>query len=693
MKYRSTDILLDLISGNQNSFTLDYFANKFKVTIRTIRYDLIRINKWLKSVNVNPIIINNEGFISFDKTTDADFLKAELLRINNYIYRLIPHERQVIITTILLREKSPVTIGMLSDYLSVSRDSIKSDIKEMKQMLAVNYGAKVIVEPRKGIILSVAENNARTILLELLLQYFEDSPINTVFFNKIIHEIDSGYTLAEIIKLLQTLEINSKFVFSEKGFRSIAFYLFICLNRIKTGKNISFINHVLIEGEHQRLANDIKTLIYDHLKIVLNHDELNYLRFTINDCLPLVQYRDISNSPEIYPVVAGFLYDISLDIGINLYNDYQLFEFLVSHIQAMGKRIINGEIIINPFAKQILEEYTNVYEIVQKNIKGIENFYSIIIGIDEATYITMHIVAVIERNNTDIPKMRVLIACPGSMATGQLLAAQVSKYFKYEIIDVVTLDRIIEYSTTNVDFLLSTVNLSQNKWPMLVVNPLLNASDLINIQTLAFSIIKKRSTSTSTYKTKAELFYSNDQKPKSVEFDKKRSERKPARLSEDPDQQGKNISLKDLLVPERIKIKKKVNDYIEAIRISGEMLVSSGNITNEYVDSTISLIQEHGPYCVIKKGIAVVHAAPSSQVNSAGMSLLVLKEGVVFGHAENDPVHLVFCFCATEARNYFQALTEIVQIGKEEQLFNRIIDSENGQDIYLILELIKKGDN
>lgn len=685
MKYRSTDILLDIISNNQNFFTLGHFAKKYKVSIRTIRYDLLKINEWLKKIYINPIIINNKGFIAFDKTADVGFVRSELLKINNYIYRLTPHERQVTITAILLRETSPVTTGMLSDHLSVSRDSIRSDIKELKQKLSLIYDAEVVVKPGKGIILSVEENIARKILLEMFLQYFEEPSTNTVFFNKIIQEMDSGYTLAEVIKILQTLEDNSKFVFSEKGFRSIAFYLFICLNRIKEKKTISYNNRILIEGELKRLSDEINTLIKDNLKILLSDDEFNYLKFIITDCLPLVQCRDILNSPEIYPVVAGFLYDISLDIGITLYNDYQLFEFLVSHIQAMGKRIINGEVIINPFAKQIIQEYPNVYKTVQKNIQGIEKFYSIKIGVDEVTYITMHIIAVIERNNTDIPKMKVLIACPGSMATGQLLAAQISKYFKYEIIDIVTLERINENFMADVDFLLSTVNLSQNKWPMLVVNPLLNASDLINIQTLAFGIIKKRSTSRSTDKTKGEKSCIYSQKLISDELDKKITDSKLPELYGSLNEQDKPISLKDLLAPERIKIQKKVNDYVDAIKICGEMLVRSGNITSEYVDSIISLIQEYGPYCVIKKGIAIVHAAPSIQVNSASMSLLVLHEGVFFGHTENDPVHLVFCFCPTEARNCFQALTEIVQIGNEEQLFKRIIDSENSHDIYLLL--------
>ena len=89
-------------------------------------------------------------------------------------------------------------------------------------------------------------------------------------------------------------------------------------------------------------------------------------------------------------------------------------------------------------------------------------------------------------------------------------------------------------------------------------------------------------------------------------------------------------------------------DREHAVELSGDLLVSSGRVTPEYVTQMVDVLDTHGPYFVIAPGIALAHAKPSEVVLSTGLSLVTLADPVVFGHESNDPVRLVVGLCAVD---------------------------------------------
>lgn len=59
-----------------------------------------------------------------------------------------------------------------------------------------------------------------------------------------------------------------------------------------------------------------------------------------------------------------------------------------------------------------------------------------------------------------------------------------------------------------------------------------------------------------------------------------------------------------------IALNQRADDYKEAIRIGGNLLVNDGKATPEYASAMIDAVQEFGPYIVIAPGIAMPHARP-----------------------------------------------------------------------------------
>jgi len=105
----------------------------------------------------------------------------------------------------------------------------------------------------------------------------------------------------------------------------------------------------------------------------------------------------------------------------------------------------------------------------------------------------------------------------------------------------------------------------------------------------------------------------------------------------------------------------KVTTWKDAIIAAGEILVEAGSCTMEYVNAMIAAVEELGPYIVITPHVALAHARPSSQVYKSDMSLVVLDEAVEFGSVANDPVKLVFAFCAKDDEGHLQQLGKLAE--------------------------------
>jgi len=114
-----------------------------------------------------------------------------------------------------------------------------------------------------------------------------------------------------------------------------------------------------------------------------------------------------------------------------------------------------------------------------------------------------------------------------------------------------------------------------------------------------------------------------------------------------------------MLDESRIRTGIKVNSWQDAIRSAGEILVAAKSCKPSYVDAMVDAVLELGPYIVITPHVALAHARPSSHVIKADMSLAILEKGVDFNSVANDPVKVVFAFCATNTEAHLQHLQSL----------------------------------
>ena len=140
----------------------------------------------------------------------------------------------------------------------------------------------------------------------------------------------------------------------------------------------------------------------------------------------------------------------------------------------------------------------------------------------------------------------------------------------------------------------------------------------------------------------------------------------------------------DIIEKENIMVQDAVNDWRESIVAAGKLLEDSGFISHEYTASMITLVDELGPYIVIIPGIAIAHAASSQEVYRNGISLLILKEPVIFG-CSNDPVYLVFCLASTDGTSHLGSLKDLADMLQKEDFIERIKECADANEAFEII--------
>jgi PTS system ascorbate-specific IIA component len=122
---------------------------------------------------------------------------------------------------------------------------------------------------------------------------------------------------------------------------------------------------------------------------------------------------------------------------------------------------------------------------------------------------------------------------------------------------------------------------------------------------------------------------------------------------------------------DRVLVGASARDWVEAVRLAGELLVRDGVVEERYVEAMVRVTEELGPYAVIAPGVAMPHARPEDGAREVGLSLVVLREGVNFG-SPNDPVYVVIGFAAKDRTSHLRVLQQLAEFLSEPDVIDEL---------------------
>lgn len=676
MRKRSTEILEKLILSNSKSMEVKKLITTYRISLKTLRTDVNEINDFLLEAKMSPTKLNEkEKLILLEK--DIMKIQDRLNHMDTYSYKMSREERQIYIIAELLMSQDYITMQNLAKKLNVSRNTILNDFETVKDY-CLAFNVNVLMKSSKGIKIECDQKDRNNLLMQIFHD-LEDDYMEKSFFHQLIQRKLGMKIPLEMIKedLREYMEQQHMLV-SDRVFSYVSIYLFVILNR-KINKKRRTVEKLTGDTASDNLLN----WFADKYEVSINKNDVkDFGRYMKQHDFNISSEQKEINDVELYGIIVYFLQMVGEDIECSLQSDTVLIESLLEHIRTLKnwedydfEMPLSDEL---PIPKEILEKS------IEKNSIILERYLGYPLTKEMKESIMIHICAAFVRNLEYLNLLEVLIVCPGSMATGKYLEAQVKNYFDFRVAAVIPSRDVEEFLKSNkIDFVISTVNVRSESVPCVKVQAQLTMNDINAIQNIAFLLGRKenKSENESRYVEQNFLdvmktFLEKLDASKRDEF----FDEVYALMETKIQSTGKSI-LAQMLDPSKIMIKQEKITWEQGILQAADILEKKGCVGSDYGKKAVENVKEYGDYIIISKGIALAHAGKKeAHVYKDGLSLVMCPEGIEF--TEGNIVYLVFCFAVAEEKDYLKLFQEIIALGKTQKKMKDILQQKNVVSLY-----------
>ncbi|PKM50127.1 MAG: hypothetical protein CVV02_12760 [Firmicutes bacterium HGW-Firmicutes-7] len=688
--------MLIQIASVHTPINITTMKETYKISERTIRYDIKEINDWLKQKQLGFIeVIYGKGFI-LEGGEDQRRVILELLdgkTPKDYYYS--SEERQKILLLELLNSEEPLKTAYLQACLKISRGTVMKEIIFIEEWLR-KYQLDLIKKPNYGIKIEGTETAKRNALLGLAKDFLTTEQILGIICN---HEFDHkiynkqnrlglnnnplffSVDLNILEKSLNALQVMLGVRLGDNSFASLFTHLAIALQRIQAGKSIFLPTEDLLlleKTDEFKTGEKFAEILEENFEIMIPKSEVGYITLHIlaaqlgkptekdkkdgtaspesnnNFNVSLLFNNEEFDYMEMAKDITNF---IKTQLNVEFHDENHMLVDLCIHLKPAVHRCKYKMYLTNPLLEDIRQNYYRLFLVVKEAILLLKIKYPIDMNDDELSYITLHFAAEIEKGKVQFnKKLNVLLVCASGLGTAKMLYNRISTNFSdLDILETVSYLDFFKRTDWPVDLVISTIELKRSQFPTILVNPLLKKENIEKIEAFMLEA-HNQATSINTVNQSFRMI------------------------------EGPQASLVDLLNEINIKLNVKVDNWQEAIIAGCELLYEQDSISDTYTKVILDNIKKLGPYIVIAPGIAFSHASHNKGVNKLGMSLIRLSEAVAFGHETNDPVKLIFTLAPIDKTSHYNALTTLMELLLNQRDLNILFNAPKVEDI---LELIK----
>ncbi|MEG0361944.1 MAG: BglG family transcription antiterminator [Longicatena sp.] len=679
-------VLLQLLS-NRSFVNAQELEEETKASKRQISYRMAKINNLLLKKKVPEIAFGYQRDIIISPETRKEiiFLLQQVETDKAYYFNKDERLSYIFITMFLYLDY--VSLHDFITTLQVSRSTVLTDMKDLSIILDA-YQIKIKNDRKYGYYLSGSEMKIRKYMMRNIIVNIAKDESKKVF--DYVIEVNCLDNFGTLKKLVRQIADKHHISFVEDRLNEFI-YIFIFLKaRMISQKG----NKVKIEKMPEMLAmNDMKEYKFSEALLkeckqgnLLEIEDIKYISAWILG-ISIGDIKEVTrDSSMISDIVKKILIRFESLSGFH-YREYDdIFKQLYSHFRPAYYRLLFHLPVFNPLCERVKEEYKELYRLVSESAKPFVVCFCDEIPEDEIAYLTVHFAAIFssEREGISLPKKRALVVCSNGIGSSAILYSELTNMFP-DInfllpIEVSMIERVQE----PIDIIFTTSLVSEMrdvKVPVIKVRPVMSAKERYQLMREVYrqmgnAFLKQPS---------VEEIMSIVIKHGVINDENSLRDKLTSYFYQVENISGnsndKGIHLCDMTNEHLIKLNINANSMEEAIRKSAQSLLDYDYVTQGYIDEMINVVKKSGAYIVITKHVALPHARPGAGAKKIGISISVLKEPVVFGNRDNDPVKYVFCLSAIDNESHISAMAELIDLLEKEDFYRILDQAKNSMDV------------
>ncbi|MGL5278532.1 MAG: BglG family transcription antiterminator [Cetobacterium sp.] len=663
--------ILKYITKYNGKISYKLLSEFLYINERSIRYDIDKINEILKSNNYPQIEKIEKGQIKY---IDLDILNKVIDKFVKCI-DITEYKDEILLFKILFFER--INLKSIEDEFGISRTSVKNILKVVKEKLKVNE-LKLEIEVHKGLVLVGDEENIRKAQLKFILTYSKD-----IYFSNIIEQYYAGVDKRKIENFLNLIIDNTKYIISDEPYTNLYHYILIMIDRLKKERFI-------LEVENQVFFQGLKE--YKVINRFLDILEKEFqLEISLNEKVQLTDYflgshcYSAENSSykfwiEIDIIAKKIIKIFSENMGVNLSRDKALLKGIINHLKPTIHRLKNRQVLENSILKDFLKLYKPIFVGTKKSIKPLKNFINLEITEDEIAFLAIHFKAALDRaNKLENRKNNILVVCSSGYGTSKLLSQQINENFSVNIVEVIPFYRLKDYDICNVDLVVGTINMDEVELqkPCITINTILSKEDIILLENIGLNKRKNR------------IFLSDLLET----FKKNGTIKNENSLINDLSLLMNEILINDIHedepklseMLEEIILDVECQNWEEAIRMSGNIMVENEICDITYIENIVERVKEFGPYMIMNNKVALPHSKNIGNVFKNKMVLMSFRNDVLF--PEETPVKTMLTFTSQDENSHLEALSNFLDLVNNYKFLEKL---ESNPSKKKVIDIIKK---
>lgn len=470
-------------------------AAELGLSQRVVRYRLDQVERYLHGHGAE--LVRRQGLGLIIETTDAlrEKIMTDLLARPQAPRVYAPEERiRLLLAALLWTAPQVSSLEDLHEELEVSKTSARRDLHACEEWLERN-GLPLVRRAGKGISVVGSERRIRQVMVQFTLESVPEDVLRLQMGNDArsreqstvrvpvgLRERLFALPLAETAAIVRHSTLGETLT---SGRSDVVFALFLAVSvtRLQAGHRVSVEAGLHRSVMDHPVAASVQTMVPDIEQILgwgLPTEEVA----AITEYLLGLDALDAVSTETM--TITGELLDRVIDtagerLHVALGDDRELRRGLALHLSRLSVRLRHGLPIHNPLRGEVTTRYPDVYSVAADIATLIDEELSLSINDDEVCFITMYLAGAMERARLR-PRRRALVVCPSGMATAWVLVSRIQAEFpELELVEVLSERGYEALSHDQFDLVITTITLEEVNAPVVVVNPLLSASDVARV--------------------------------------------------------------------------------------------------------------------------------------------------------------------------------------------------------------------
>lgn len=663
--------------------SLEDFESLLGTHKRNILADIDRINDSLEHLAL-PLITFEDGLLRPIAFCEQDLYQSLLPNMRDYVFQ---DERPDMMILYLLLEDSYISINHFEAFLRVSRNSVLTDLKLVRQKLSA-FNVSLHYSRMDGYYLDGSSFALRRALEGTINQLLSFAS-GKYLLAYLMQDVDIEDESSNLSRLLMNLGSKYHLCFISEKRKELAYLLTFLASQ--PFKRYVVDHQVYREFSDSYQFSDFLEHLYWHYPQL--QPENDFMTTRLIGCIQ----GDLHHfyNEEVYLIMGEIINSVLVNTGLTLNDSPDLRKNLYSHLLPAYYRILYDVEMINPLKEQIKKEYASLFYLVKRSLLPLERHLKKPISDDEVAYFTIHFGSNLERPVKDKESQLVALSvCPNGISSSLILQSELRQLFpQIQFIEIHQLSDLAFLDEGTYDLVFSTVSFDSSK-PVYVTQPLMGDVEKLLLKK---TVCEDFNLTISNPVTVNELLTIINRHATVTNKESLIRELSQYIIGNHLKKELGGKGLLEILKEEYIQQCQEVNDWQEAIRLAAQPLLKEKIIEESYIDGMIASVNELGAYIVLAPKVAVPHASPDKGVNDLGIALLQLEKPVNFDIEEegdeDKAVQLVFVLAAVDSSSHLKALQELSLILDDDDHIEAIIAAKSKNEILdLMSHIIEEGD-